>query len=65
MRTLPGIANSTARETNWGSALAAGNFGKTAPADLAIGVPGETVGGGAAAGAVHVLYGTSSGFSSS
>jgi disulfide bond formation protein DsbB len=59
-----GIANSTAEGDQFGDALAAANFGKTAQADLAIGVPGETV-GGAGAGAAHVLYGTSTGLSSS
>ena len=39
-----GIANSTAEGDQFGDALAAANFGKTAQADLAIGVPGETVG---------------------
>lgn len=60
-----GIASSTAEGDQFGDALAAANFGKTAQADLAIGVPGETVGSGGAAGAVHVLYGTSVGLSSS
>ena len=55
------IAGSIAEGDQFGNALAAANFGKTAQADLAIGVPGETVGsGGDGAGAVHVLYGSSS-----
>ena len=61
-----GVANSTAEGDQFGNALAAADFGKTAQADLAIGVPGQTVGsGGGAGGAVHVLYGTSTGLSSS
>ena len=61
-----GITNSAREGDQFGNALAAANFGKTAQADLAIAVPGETIGtGGDGAGAVHVLYGTSTGLSSS
>jgi hypothetical protein len=60
-----GIASSAVEGDQFGDALAAANFGKTAQADLAVGVPGETVGaGGDGAGAVHVLYGSSTGVSS-
>jgi hypothetical protein len=60
-----GIANTAAEGDQFGDALAAANFGKTAEADLAVGVPGETVGSGAyGAGAVHVLYGGATGLSS-
>jgi hypothetical protein len=60
-----GITSSAVEGDQFGDALAAANFGKTAQADLAIGVPGETVGnGGYGAGAVHVLYGSSTGVSS-
>jgi hypothetical protein len=48
-----------------GDALAAGNFGKGAYADLAIGVPGRSIDGDDYAGSVRVIYGTSTGLSSS
>jgi len=60
-----GVANSATEGDQFGNALAAANMGKTAQADLAIAVPGETIGnGGFGAGAVNVLYGTSTGLSS-
>jgi hypothetical protein len=40
-----------------------GNFGAGSQADLAIGVPGEEVGGMSQAGAVHVIYGSADGLS--
>jgi hypothetical protein len=43
----------------FGHALAAGNFGGSAEADLAIGVPYAEVGSVQNAGTVHVLYGSS------
>jgi hypothetical protein len=49
----------------FGFAVEIGNFGKSSQADLAIGVPREDVGGDADAGALSVIYGTSSGLSSS
>lgn len=45
----------------FGSALAAGDFNGDGIVDLAIGVPGESVGDIKEAGAVFVLYGTGSG----
>ena len=60
-----GIASTAVEGDQFGDALAAANFGKSTQADLAVGVPGETVGTGAfGAGAVHVLYGGSTGLSS-
>jgi len=63
----PGIANSTASHGHFGASLAAGNFGKDVSPncydDLAIGAPDERVSGIEAAGAVHILYGSSSGLS--
>ncbi|MBI4261718.1 MAG: FG-GAP repeat protein [Actinobacteria bacterium] len=47
----------------FGWSLAVANLGNGAHADLAIGVPAETVGGVADAGAVAVLYGTAAGLS--
>lgn len=46
---------------NVATPLAAGDFNRDGLADLAAGVPQEDVGGTADAGAVHVLYGGSSG----
>ena len=61
-----GIANSVTEGDQFGNALAAANFGKTAQADLAIGGPGrDRRQRGDGAGAVHVLYGTLTGLSSS
>jgi hypothetical protein len=45
----------------FGSSLAAANFGQSSHADLAVGVPGEDVAGAVDAGAVNVLFGSSSG----
>jgi hypothetical protein len=50
---------------NFGRSLAAANLGKTSQADLAVGVPFEAVGGAANAGAVNVLYGSSTGATAS
>jgi hypothetical protein len=49
----------------FGKALAAGDFDGDGFVDLAIGVPGESIAGANNAGAVHVLYGTADGYSSS
>lgn len=48
----------------FGSALAAGDFDGDGFADLAVGVPDETVGGDQNAGAVHVYYGSAAGLTS-
>jgi len=45
----------------FGSALAAGDFNADGFRDLAVGAPGQTVGGNASAGAVNVIYGHSGG----
>ena len=50
-------AGATETGDGFGSSLAAGNLGKTATADLAIGAPGEDTGSGA----VSVLYSTAAG----
>jgi FG-GAP repeat len=47
--------------TGFGSALAAGDFGNGPQSDLALGVPGQRVGGSGSAGAAHVIYGTDTG----
>jgi hypothetical protein len=46
----------------YGSSLAAGDFDSDGFFDLAIGVPSEDISTNTDAGAVHVVYGTSSGF---
>ena len=45
-----------------GASLTGADFNNDGFADLAIGVPGETLSSIIAAGAVHVIYGSSSGF---
>jgi hypothetical protein len=45
----------------FGSVLAAGYFGNSAQADLALGVPAQRVGSSGSAGGAHVMYGTASG----
>ena len=59
----PGIADTTAPSERFGSALTAADLGRDTQADLAIGVPGETVSAHADAGMVNVLYGTAGGLS--
>jgi hypothetical protein len=49
------------RSDRFGSALAAGRFNDDDFLDLAVGAPGETVGGDAQAGAVTVFYGSAAG----
>jgi hypothetical protein len=45
----------------YGRALAAGDFNGDGRDDLAVGIPGQLVGGDASAGAAEILYGASSG----
>jgi FG-GAP repeat protein len=58
-----GVAGNPQSEDGFGSSLAAGDFNNNGLADLAVGVPGESMGvlsrGGA--GAVNVLYGSAGG----
>src|SRR5207237_8215390 len=56
-----GIAGQAASDDAFGSALAAGDFGVTRFADLAIGVPGEDLARAAGAGAVNVIFGSHDG----
>ncbi|HWB20538.1 MAG TPA: hypothetical protein VG711_09580 [Phycisphaerales bacterium] len=60
-----GVNGASEDDANFGRALAAGDFDGDGYTDLAIGVPGETVGGLGGAGGVEVLYGSSHGLSSS
>jgi hypothetical protein len=59
----PGIADRAEEGDRFGDSLAAGNFGKGAPADLAVGVDLEDVGNVTDAGGVNVIYGTARGLS--
>jgi len=60
-QATPGIASKPEPTDNFGQALVSGDFGLGPEADLAIGVPRESVQGQEAAGAAHVLFGTSDG----
>jgi len=66
-QNITGIGDSAERFDNLGAALAAGNFGKSVQADLAIGVPLEDFGtpNRQDAGLVNVIYGASDGLSNS
>ena len=59
-----GIADTAELSDGFGQVLAAANFGNSAQADLAIGIPLENVGSLVNAGAVSILYGTSTGLAS-
>jgi hypothetical protein len=59
-----GITGSPSTGDNFGENTAVGNFNGDAFDDLAIGVEGESVSGNVAAGAVHVLYGSATGLTS-
>jgi disulfide bond formation protein DsbB len=62
----PGVVGDGVEENDlFASSLAAANFGKTTHADLAVGVSQEGVGTIPGAGAVHVLYGSSTGLTAS
>jgi hypothetical protein len=56
----PGLAGSAESGDALGFAVAAGRFGKSDAADLAIGIPEEALGSKEGAGAVAVLYGSTS-----
>ena len=58
-----GVEGTTESFDRFGGSLAAGNFGKSAAADLAVGVPDEAVGSRVSAGSVNVLYGGTAGLS--
>ena len=59
---LTGTADTAELGDVFGSAVVAGDFNGDGFADLAVGVPGEDVGTGSSAGAVHVFSGGAAGF---
>jgi hypothetical protein len=54
----PGLAGSAESGDEFGFAVATGKYGKSTATDLAIGIPGEALGSKDGAGAVAVLYGS-------
>lgn len=64
-RDTTGVLGTAACDDYFGAALAAGDFNKDGKDDLAIGAPGADDAGVSAAGAVHVLYGSSTGLTES
>jgi hypothetical protein len=58
--TRPPLRGVSAPGSRWGAALAAGNFGRSHHADLAVGAPSDSASSGAApeAGSVTVIYGS-------
>lgn len=61
----PGIAGGAETNDQFGMSLAAGNLGKGAEDDLVVGVPREThVNNGTKQGAVHVIFGSPGGLTS-
>lgn len=57
----PGVAGGSEATDRFGASVTAGDFDGDGYADLAIGVPGESVDGIPGAGAVNVLYGSGDG----
>ena len=64
-RDSSGIDGSNRSFASFGETLVAADLGKTGRADLSVAVPGQRVGGETGAGALHLLYGSSTGLSSS
>jgi hypothetical protein len=60
----PNIIGASEANDRFGAALAAGDFDGDGFTDVAIGVPGESIGTIADAGAVNVIYGSASGLTS-
>jgi hypothetical protein len=61
----PGIVNIAEADDNFGNTVVAGDFDGDGFSDLVSGVPGESIGTKASAGAVNVIYGSASGLTSS
>ena len=64
-QNTPGVSSSAEPNDRFGSALAPGDFNRDGFADLAIGIPRESIGSVGEAGAVNVLYGSATGLSGS
>jgi FG-GAP repeat len=64
-QNVTGIANTAEQNDSFGIALAAADFGKSTQADLAVGVAFEAIGTALNAGAVTVIYGSSTGLTAS
>ncbi len=60
-QNVPGVQDAAEAYDHFGSVLGVGDFNGDGRADLAVGVPDEDVGAAVNAGAVNVLYGSSSG----
>jgi hypothetical protein len=61
----PGVESTSRNHERFGGSLATGDFNNDGKADLAIGAPAEGVGASDFTGAVHVLYGASTGLQTS
>ena len=57
-KSSAGLNSSPVANDRFGAALAVADFNGDGIADLAVGVPGQSVGGAAGAGAVYVLFGS-------
>jgi hypothetical protein len=57
----PGLQGDSSQSARFGVSVAAGNFGRSRQADLAIGDPGVAVGNAESAGVVHTVYGSATG----
>ncbi|MGW7381445.1 FG-GAP repeat protein [Streptomyces sp. NPDC054794] len=62
---VPGIPGDNEAGDRFGASLAVGDFDADGFADLAVGAPGEAIGGTQRAGAVTVLFGTGNGITAS
>jgi extracellular elastinolytic metalloproteinase len=60
-RNSTGVVGSAAAGAKFGAAIAAGDFNGDGYDDLAVGAPGDTIGGKAGAGSVTILLGSSAG----
>jgi hypothetical protein len=56
-----GVPDPAEASDNFGSAIAAGNFGKSSQADVVVGVPAENIGAISNAGAINELFGSGNG----
>jgi disulfide bond formation protein DsbB len=59
-----GVLDSAEAGDSFGAALASGDVNRDGHADMAVGVPGESVGAAAGAGALNMLYGSAGGLTS-